>query len=131
MNAPTWDEIQALARARHPERYAPDGTPLVEYPDWCTHTSSEKQHGRCGDAWQHRLASWERAHAGEPEIPDEDEERCAECRTAYGDDWICHTWLTRPCRPHDHTDAGHYHDHDGTRVERPRVGELAQWESEA
>lgn len=68
-----WDEVQALARERHPERYAPDGEPLLGYANDCTHTSEERTRGLCGDGWQHRLASWERAHAGEPAIPDEDE----------------------------------------------------------
>ena len=69
----SWDELEARARQRFPERYAPDGTPLVEYGNECRHTSDERIRGLCGDAWQHRLASWERAHAGEPAIPDEDE----------------------------------------------------------
>lgn len=69
----SWDDIEALARARHPERYAPNGEALTWYPNECRHTGEEKTRGLCGDGWQHKRAAWERAHAGEPAIPDEDD----------------------------------------------------------
>ena len=54
------DEIRAIARTVHPERFGPDGAPLM---------------GWAGTTWTERLASWyeaheepaTRAHADEPD----------------------------------------------------------------
>lgn len=63
-----WEHIQVRARALHPERYAPDGTGLVLQDSTCRHTQEQRTRG-CGDAWAHRLASWQRRTV-EPEIPE-------------------------------------------------------------
>lgn len=71
------DELHAMSRRRNPERYAPDGTPLLTYDGTCRHERLERSDG-CGDRWQHRLEAWRRAQQqddAEPEIPDVEEER--------------------------------------------------------
>jgi hypothetical protein len=45
-------EVLARARAQHPERFAPDGTALIEYP---------------GSDWFERLNAWRHAN-GQPEV---------------------------------------------------------------
>lgn len=63
------DELMAWcterSQARNPERYAPDGTPLLGYDGTCRHDQLERTDGRCGDRWQHRLMAWQRAQEAE------------------------------------------------------------------
>ena len=61
----SWEDIEARARQRFPERYASNGEPLAGYPNECRHTSDEKTRGLCGDGWQHRRVAWERAQLRE------------------------------------------------------------------
>lgn len=47
----TMDEIRRLARLRHAERYAPDGTPLTRY---------------AASSWEASLVVWARKHPAHP-----------------------------------------------------------------
>jgi len=59
MNSLDWDAMMDRARVLHPERFAPDGTPLMNV----------RQGGR---TWAERLATWHRRNDPEPHVPDED-----------------------------------------------------------
>lgn len=63
---------EQLSRRHYSERYAPDRTSLLGYRASCEHTKAERVRGSCRASWAHPLASWERAHGGEPTIPAED-----------------------------------------------------------
>jgi hypothetical protein len=50
-------EIRSVARSVHPERFAPDGSPLMGWP---------------GRTWTERLASWHIVNDPEPDVPDDE-----------------------------------------------------------
>lgn len=50
-------DVNVRARVKHPERFAPDGTPLMGY---------------AGRGWAERRATWDRRHGPEPEVVDDD-----------------------------------------------------------
>ena len=73
---PDWARMHERARYDHPERYAPDGTPLVNVRPICRHGPLDKQRGMCdgqASSWAHRLTEWNRKHGPEPEVPDDDD----------------------------------------------------------
>ncbi len=68
--------VTAQGQRDHPERYAPDGTPLLAVYPRCTHTLADIVAGRCDrqpSSWAHRLAEWHRTRAPEPDVPDDDD----------------------------------------------------------